>query len=335
MRIIFAGSPAIAVPCLEKLAELQLETGIHALAGLLTNPDTPRGRKGTPVPTDTGEALDRLSGRYTEKGLPPPAQIKPEKLDRDAREQIAALSPDLLISFAYGRIFGPKFLELFPLGGINIHPSLLPEYRGATPIPAAILGRERETGITIQKLTLAMDAGDILAQERLPLSGRETTESLGALAAVRSAGMLEALLRDVSNSLPPGIPQDDTRASYCGLIKKEDGTIDWSADVLTIDARIRAFTPWPLSVTLHNNQELFILEGNPYGGTPPENAGSGGAEGGAVPGKVLGIDKQAGILVQTGEGIFAVTRLQYRTKKPLDWRSFLNGSKDFIGTVLG
>jgi methionyl-tRNA formyltransferase len=296
--------------------------------GVLTNADTPKGRRGTPEPTAVGEAAAAaLSEALRERGKPAITVLKPEKLGAEAREAVAALKPDLLVSFAYGSIFGPKFLDLFPLGGINVHPSLLPKYRGPTPIQAAILNRDVETGISIQRIALQMDAGDILAQERFPLTGRETTASLSGIVARKSAAMLVSLIQELAGGGVAGTPQNQAEAVYCRLLTKEDGRIDWSAGVLEIDARIRAFTPWPLSLTRHGEVDLYILEGRPWEGE---------AVGTIVnpPGTVLGIDKDRGILIQTGNGIFAAERLQYRTRKALDWRSFLNGAPGFTGSRL-
>ncbi|AEF82388.1 methionyl-tRNA formyltransferase [Leadbettera azotonutricia] len=339
MRILFAGSPGIAVPSLEALSAMELAGEGIALAGILTNADSPKGRSGKPEPTDVSVAASGLDTARAEKGFPPIAQLKFEKLDAAAREAVAALKPDLLISFAYGKIFGPKFLGLFPLGGINIHPSLLPKYRGATPIPAAILNREKETGVSIQKLALEMDAGDILAQEKFPLSGNETTASLSEDAAQRSAELLASLTREFAalpkealskSALFQGKSQEG-EPSCCSLIRKEDGHIDWKLSALEIDARVRAFTPWPLCFTAQEGQTLYILEGQPF-----EGPGSGGqTETKAAPGIVLGIDRGKGILVQTGDGVYAVSRLQWQAKKALDWKSFMNGARDFVGTLLG
>jgi methionyl-tRNA formyltransferase len=175
MKVLFAGSPEIAVPLLERLAEA------HKVQ-VLTNPDMPsgRGRKLTPNP---------VKHRSLELGLP---VHQPQKLDREFRETLIPWEPEILVSFAFGKIFGPKFLGLFPQGGINVHPSLLPRYRGPSPIPAAILAGESQTGISIQKLALAMDAGDILAQEIWPLKGEETTLSLSEYAAQRGAVLVAA-----------------------------------------------------------------------------------------------------------------------------------------------
>jgi methionyl-tRNA formyltransferase len=319
VKILFAGSPAIAVPSLEALARLCLEDGAFALVGLLTKPDARRGRGGEALPSDVAAAAGRL-------GLSA-VQLKPEKLDASLRDAVAALAPDLLVSFAYGRIFGPRFLSLFPLGGINLHPSLLPRHRGATPIPAAILGRDRETGLSVQRLAPEMDAGDILAQERIPLNGRETTLSLGGIAAEKGAELLVSVIRDIELDRAAGTRQNDAEATYCSVICRDDGLIDWSEGAEELDAKIRAYTPWPLCRTAHAGRDLYILEAAPY---RERLAGHDGA----APGTILGVDKAAGILAQTGNGILAVSRLQYAAKKALPWRDFLNGAGDFVGSRL-
>jgi methionyl-tRNA formyltransferase len=320
MRILFAGSPAIAVLSLEAIAALSGEG--FTLAGLLTKTDSPKGRSGKPEPTECAAA----AGRF----LTPIPLLKPEKLDSAAREQAAALKPDLLVSFAYGKIFGPQFLALFPLGGINIHPSLLPQYRGPTPIPAAILNREAVTGITIQRLAAEVDSGDILVQETVPLNGRETTATLSETMAKKAAELLPATLRGIAGGTLTARPQDHGAATYCSLIKKEDGLIDWSRSAAEIDAQIRAFDPWPLSWTTHGELQLFVLKAEALK-SGPENADNAPA----LPGQVLGKDKDKGILIQTGAGILAVSELQYRTKKALEWKAFINGARNFMGARLG
>jgi methionyl-tRNA formyltransferase len=352
MRMIYAGSPAIAVPALEALAALVLEGvgegpsyGGFELAGVLTNPDSQRRRRGNPEATDVGAAAAALGGRFAEARREPPVILKPEKLGAAARGEAAALRPDLLISFAYGRIFGPKFLALFPLGGINIHPSLLPAYRGPTPIPQAILNGDRETGISIQRLAPEMDGGDILVQEAFPLTGLETGAGLGDEMARRAARLLPGLVRDLAAGRVRGRPQDHAKASYCGLLSKEDGRIDWRRSARDLAAQVRAYTPWPLSWTMDGDQYLYILKASagpvpagPAGGgsRPADPPGKGtAASPGAAPGTVLGVDTGRGILVQTGDGTLALAALQYRTKKALEWRAFLNGARDFIGRRLG
>jgi methionyl-tRNA formyltransferase len=323
------------------------------LAGLLTRADSPKGRSGKPEPTECAAAAQRFS-------IP---ILKPEKLDGAVREQIMALKPDLMVCFAYGKIFGPPFLSLFPLGGLNLHPSLLPKYRGATPIPAAIINRETVTGITIQRVAVEMDSGDILVQETVPLSGRETTASLSETMAKKAAELLPAALRGIAGGTLQARPQDHRAATYCSLIKKEDGLIDWNRGAAEIDAQIRAFDPWPLSWTTHEEIPLFILkaealeDGDNTAGSraipgaglllSSETAASSGPTpcgicsedtltgSRAIPGRILGKDKKKGILIQTGEGILAVSELQYQTKKALEWQAFLNGALNFMGAKLG
>jgi methionyl-tRNA formyltransferase len=336
LRIFFAGSPSIAVPALEALLELAdlpddraaAEACRFELAGVLTNPDSPRGRSGKPEPTAVGAAAALAAEKNANRGKQALAIIKAPKLDAAVRSAVAALEPDLLVSFAYGRIFGPKFLALFPLGGINIHPSLLPKYRGAAPIPAAILHRERETGISIQRLAAEMDSGDILARKVLPLTGRETTETLSKTAAEKTVPLLIETLKDISRGTVRAEPQNHGEASYCSMLSRDEGRIDWNQTAVDIDARIRAFNPWPLCWTKQGDQLLYILAASPGISCPP-------AGGRSEPGDVLGIDKQEGILVQTGDGVLVVSRLQYEARKALDWRAFLNGARGFMESRLG
>ena len=238
MRILFAGSPAIAIPCLNVLSDMEVEGRGAVLAGLLTNPDRAR-KHGYSEPSDLSAAALQLDVTRQAKGFPPIPQLKPEKLDERLREEVNALKPELLVSFAYGRIFGLKFLSLFPRGGINVHPSLLPKYRGATPIPAAILEREKETGICIQKLALEMDAGEIMIQENFPLSGSETTYSLSELVSEKAARLLEEVISGFEAKLAAARPQEGI-PTFCSQLKKEDGIINWNKSAAEIDAQIRA-----------------------------------------------------------------------------------------------
>ncbi|MDR3301464.1 MAG: methionyl-tRNA formyltransferase [Spirochaetaceae bacterium] len=320
--IVFAGSAKIAVPCLEALLQQD-----YAISAVLTNPDSAKGREGKKSPTPVGAAAESYSAQRVLEGKAGLSIFKPAHIDAQCSGEIAALKADLLVSFAYGKIFSPQFLSLFPLGGINIHPSLLPKYRGATPIQAAILGRDRETGISIQCLAEKLDSGAILAQEKIPLSLTETAEELSSLVAERAP----ALLTDVLRSLACGktlekIPQDEPQACYCGELKKEDGRIDWKRGAAQLDAQVRAYTPWPLSWTSCQGRELYILAGKAISGIiEPE---------GVPPGTVFGVDKKEGILIKTGGGVYCASALQYKTKKALDWKAFLNGARDFTGSLL-
>ena len=320
MRVLFAASPAIAVPSLKAICAEKSVT----LAGVLTNPDTAKGRKSALEPTEIAAAAENFPA-VSGGNIP---ILKFDKLDKEAREQVAALKPDILVSFAYGKIFAPEFLDLFPMGGINVHPSLLPKYRGPTPIQAAILNRDCETGISIQKLAQEVDSGDIFLQERLQLTGAETSDTLGEVIAQKAAALLPPLLKDIANGTARAFPQNHSEASYCTLFTSEEGRINWNKSAMEIDARIRAFDPWPLCWTLHKERKLFILKASCHG---LEDTLPGACN---QVGLVLGIDKKLGILIQTGEGVLAVTQLQYQAKKALEWQAFHNGARNFTGSLL-
>ena len=339
MRVLLAASASIAVPALNALSEMELNGKGIVLAGILTNPDSSRGRsRRTTEPTEISLAASTLDVSRKEQGLKPIIQLKCHKLDQTARAEAAALKADILVSFAYGQIFGPRFLALFPMGGINIHPSLLPKYRGASPIPAAILGMEKETGICVQKLALELDSGDILAEESFPLSGHETSSSLSADVAEKAALLLVNLLENFDAASKNSRPQEG-EITYCAELKKEDGLINWSKSAEQIDAQVRAYTPWPLSFTHSGEDKLFILEAGllekqdaatlsaTLSATRSEDLTA------ALPGTVLGTSGK-GVLIQTGNGILEVSRLQWQAKKALDWKAFCNGARGFINSIL-
>jgi methionyl-tRNA formyltransferase len=312
MRILFAGTPEIAVPALKALA------ADHDVAAVLTNPDRIQGRGRKVHSSEVKQAADEL-------GL---TVLQPQKLDADFRGIIAGMGIDLLVCIAYGKIFSQAFLDLFPRGGINFHPSRLPDFRGPSPLNAQILRGDTLGAITVQALAKAMDSGDILLQENMPLDERETAATLSEKAA-RMAGecLLKVLSAMEGGTLVPR-PQDHDKATFCSLIGKNDGLMDWSQSAVRLDRIVRAYTPWPHGFTFWKGLRLNILEAAPYDGTAPVAADS-------LPGTVAGLDKKEGILVQTGDGVLALKRLQLQSKKALDFKSFLNGSKDFTGSVLG
>lgn len=312
MRILFAGTPDMAVPSLEALNEC------FEVCGVLTNPDKAkgRGRKLHPSP---------VKAKALELGIP---VLQPEKLNEEAREEISALKPDVLVCIAYGKILRQAVLDLFPQGAVNLHPSLLPKYRGASPVSEAIKNGDKETAVTIQKMALKMDSGDILFQKPYLLDGTETTGSfLERVSRDGALYMVEVLTKMEKGELT-GIPQDDERATYCSKVNKEDGLIDWNAPAAEIERLIRAYSPSPGGFTFWNDQILFVRKAS-------IDDLSWKGEGTPHPGQVLGVDKRRGILVQTGDGLICLEELQLQSRKSLDFKSFLNGVKDFLDTTLG
>jgi methionyl-tRNA formyltransferase len=315
LRLLFAGTPEIALPALEGLLKGDGEE--WRIVGVLTNPDAPRGRGRRLTPSPVKE-------RALQAGVP---VLQPVKLDADAREEVAALAPDLLVVVAYGRIFGPRFLELFPRGGINLHPSLLPRHRGPSPLQAAILAGDDETGVTIQYLAREMDAGAIILQERVPLTGRTTLLQLHDDLGARGAILLTEAVRLIASDEVNAVPQDASRATYCRKLTAEDGYIDWTESAMEIDRRVRALTPAPGVRCRWGDSLLQLTE------TLPTDADA-SPDGQAPPGSVVAVDNRRGILVQTADGLLAIRRLKLQARKELDFRSFLNGNPEIIGTVL-
>lgn len=330
MRVLFAGTPHFAVPSLDRLAQ-EFELG-----AVLTAPDKPagRGRKLTPSP---------VKARAQELGLP---VLQPERLGSEARSSVTPFRPTLLVCVAYGQIFGPKFLNLFPSGGINLHPSLLPRFRGPAPIPATILAGDGELGITVQELALEMDSGDIYVQERVALDGSESAGELTEFAAHRGAELVAEAVRAIAEERAAATPQRHDWATYCSFLQKEDGEIDFNRPAEEIQRKVRAYNPWPGAFTFFDGQRLTIHRASVVGGgetagaataaagaDPAASGGNGG--GSAVPGSVVDIDKGRGILVQTGDGLLAVSRLQLQGKKPLEGDAFANGHPHVKRAIFG
>ena len=327
MKIIYAGSPEAAKITLEFLYENQQQYGFE-IAGVLSNPPTAKGRHKTPTPTPVAEyALSKALPVFT-----------PEHLDGDARRQIEPLGADLLVCFAYGHIFGPKFLALFPMGGINLHPSFLPKYRGCTPVQQAILEGDELLGISIQTLSLKMDAGDILKQDFVSISETATTEDLLNYSAKAGAKMICSILQESgqTGSLIKGKPQSKDGITYTYTITKDMAKINWTESAEAICRKIRAYYPDPCCWCLEqNNSPLKIIQANPLMESDLEDLIADNVYKAFPCGKVLTYNKNAsGIYVKTGDGVLAVTKLQRQGKNVMSYKDFMNGAKDFTGTVL-
>jgi methionyl-tRNA formyltransferase len=314
MRILFAGTPALAVPSLQKA------THACEVAAVLTSPDRPTGRGRSTAPSPVKEAALSL-------GIP---VLTPERLDAAILQQVRSLLPDLLVVAAFGKIFRQPFLDIFPLGGINVHPSLLPRHRGPSPVSAAILAGDSETGVTIQRIALKFDTGDILAQVRHPLGGDETAATLTDALAVKGADLLHHVLSDMAaGHPPPAVAQNEAEATYCRTLAKGDGMMRWNESAAVLERKIRAFDPWPRAATLLAGETLLLLKSHLY----PDSLCADVQQG--APGAVLKADPHHGLLVRTGNGVLSLERLQLQFKKPLDWRAFLNGNPGIIGARLG
>lgn len=308
MRILFAGTPEIGVPSLNALVNE------FDVCGVLTNPDRPQGRKKTLFPSPIKARAEELELNI----------FQPDRLDSDLYSEIKELKPDLLVCIAYGKIFKKEFLDIFPLGGVNIHPSLLPIYRGPSPLSAAILNGDKVSGISIQRLAAKMDSGNILLQEKFELAEKETTGSLTERVATMAAPYIVKVVKDIERDSVTEWEQKDENATFCKLIKKDDGIIDWSIGSDQLLNMIRAYNPWPMAQTEFEGKILNIIEAE-----VSDIVGEG------EPGRVLEYSKANGFLVKTGDGTIYITRLQLQSKKALDYKSFNNGVKNFLNTLLG
>lgn len=310
-RIVFLGTPAFGATILEALLAAQ-----HEVVAVVTQPDRPagRGRRQVAVPEVKRAALAH--------GLP---VLQPESLRRDQAtvERLRALAPDVLVLASFGQILRRPVLELAPHGCIGVHASLLPKYRGAAPIPAAILHGERETGITLMLTDAGMDTGPILAQEALAIAPRETTETLTArLADLGAALLLRTLPAWLNGEITPR-PQDEALATYAPPIGKDDGTIDWSRPAEEIDRRIRAYTPWPGAYCGCQGAMLKVLRAHPL----PQWRGD------AQPGQVVRCGP-AEIAVATGEGLLVLEEVQPAGRRAMDAFAFACGRGGLIGARL-
>ena len=314
MRILFAGTPEIAVPTLRALSE-HFEVG-----AVLTNVDKPGSRGKALIPSAVKEEALRLN-------LP---VLQMEHLKGEARSLVTSYACDTLVCFAYGKLFGPRFLSLFSGEKLNIHPSLLPLLRGSSPLQGAILNQFSQTGISMQRIAQEMDSGDLLSSITLPLQGTETTESLTALVKDRAAFLAVESLQTLKEGRAFFTPQQGM-PTYTEMLTKDRAKIDWTLPAKTIHALVRAMVPWPKASTMFEGQVLMIT--SVYGSL--QEAGSDPVPEQVPCGKVVRKEKGKGIAIATGSGLLWVDRLQLEKHKDLDWQSFINGNRSILGTRLG
>lgn len=307
-RIVLMGSPQFAVPSLEALVTS------HDVVGVVTQPDRPAGRGGT---------LRRPPVKVAAQthGLPifqPPALHSP-----DALAQLRAWDPTLIVVAAFGQILTPGVLELPPYGCLNVHPSLLPRWRGPAPVPAAIMAGDEVTGVTIMKLDEGVDTGPILSQRQEPVRPDDTGETLLArLSHVGAELLVETIPPYLAGELVPQ-PQPETGVTISQELEKEDGRLDWTRPAAALDRQIRAVTPWPGAFTTWKGRRVKVLAATPL----PER------ETGAPPGTVVAVDRGAGVV--TGRGVLQLLEVQRAGKRALPIRDFLNGYQNFVGSRLG
>jgi methionyl-tRNA formyltransferase len=321
MGLVFMGTPQFALPSLRAL----VEAGYEILA-VYTRPDRPAGRGLRPQPPPVKVLAQEL-------GLP---VRQPQSLRRpEAVEELRQLRPEVIVVCAYGEILRRAVLEIPPRGIVNVHPSLLPRHRGPSPIQAAILCGDQETGVTIMLMDEGMDTGPILAQATLPIEPLDTSGTLSEKLSHLAARLLvETLPRWLKGEISP-TPQDHSRATVTRLLQKKDGLLDWQLPAHQLWRAVRAYNPWPGAYSYAAGELIFIWRAWPLAidsGHPPGTVVPLAREEAAAVPQEAG---QAAFGVQTGRGILAVIEAQRAGRKSLPSHEFLRGMPQLLEQRLG
>jgi len=309
-RIIFAGSPEFAVPALQALLRSR-----HEVVAVLTQPDRPagRGRKVHPGPV-----------KLTALAAGVPVLQPPTLRDPLVQQSLGHLDPDLLVVVAYGQLLPPQVLQIPRIACLNVHASLLPRWRGASPIQTAVLEGDVETGVSLMQMEAGLDTGPVYCTQRTAIGATETAGQLQDRLAAIGGDLLAAGLDAILAGELLAVPQETAGVTYAGRIKKADSIIDWSQGAITIDRWIRAFNPWPVAQTLLDGELLRCWSAIPL--DPVGQANN-------PPGTVIRIE-QRGIVVQTGAGLLILTEVQVPGKKRMPGHEFAR-SRIWDHTVLG
>lgn len=319
MKIAFMGTPDFAVPALQRLIESRHEVNL-----VVTQPSKPKGRGRKP----TDPPVKQLADQHGIDVLQP-ASLKREPLDGEIR----ARGIDVIVVAAYGQILPQTLLDAPRIGCINIHASMLPAYRGAAPIQRALMEGEHETGVTIMEMVLALDAGPMIAQQKVLIEDDDDALSLSNLLAVLGADMLMRALDDIEKSgRIEGIPQDDSMATYAPMIQKEERWIDWTLPTVEIMYRLRGLTPLPGYFTTIGDKRLRIAQAEPLS---TEEAALHMKDEEVEPGHVAALIDGIGFAVRTGTGYLLVTAVQPEGKSRMDAAAYLRGNALRVGQKLG
>jgi methionyl-tRNA formyltransferase len=311
-RIIFMGTPQFALPILQAL----IDGDWGPIVAVVTQPDRPKGRGRQLQPS----AVKELAQASDLPVMEPVSMRTP-----DVQAELRALQPEIIVVAAFGQILPPSVLELPPFGCINVHASLLPRWRGAAPVAAAILAGDDSTGVTIMKMDVGLDTGPILSQRSLEISPDDTRESLTIRLARLGADLFRDTLPDwLAGNIQPQA-QDEALVTHAPRIKKDQGLIDWSKPAADIARQVRAFYPWPGAFTHWQNKPVKIL-----GAAASERRQDESSD--LIPGTVIvGPD---GLAVVTGRGNLYLKQVQPAGKRPMLADDFARGARDFVGSCL-
>jgi len=306
MKIIYLATDDIAVNTLLSIVKY------HDIAAVVTQPDRAKGRSKRLMQSPIAEAAVKNKIKV----------YKPEVINNDLIEELKRYKADIFITFSYGVILKKDFLNITRSGGLNIHPSLLPDLRGPSPIKTAILKGYKKSGITIQDVKLKVDSGNILKQVSFNIDPEDNGLSVKDKVSVLSADIIIPFLKDFNYGRVKGSAQDESKATYCKLIKKEDGKIDWGDKGNNIINKIRAFVEWPITHSFIDGIRINIFKArlnkvsnfNDYSNIKN--------------GKIIFADKINGIVVKCSDKLINIEILQQMQKKVLNWKDFINGYRD-------
>jgi methionyl-tRNA formyltransferase len=316
LRVLFFGTPEFAVPSLDAL----LDSPDATVVGVVTQPDRPRGR-GQHV------SASPVKARAEAAGLP---VLQPARLAAaDVLEAMRAVGADLGVVAAYGRLLPEAVLALPRLGLVNVHASILPRWRGASPIERAIMAGDAETGVTIMRVVKALDAGAMFSVARTPIDPNETGAALEARLAAIGASLLAATLPAIAAGTATETPQDESLVTLAPRILKTDGAVAWDEPARAIHDRVRALVPWPRAYTFAGALRLVIHETRPHASLAAAwgaTAGTREPAGSAAQPGVVAVSPKGTLLVGAGEGsVVEIRRVQEDGRRVLDARAFLAG----------
>ena len=305
LRTVFMGTAPFALPTLRSLADTE------EVIAVITQPDRPRGRgQEVASPPAKGLALDL--------GL---QVLQPERVkDPHFIAQLQELKHDVIVVAAFGQILPPPVLAMPPLGCINVHPSLLPKYRGAAPINWAIINGESKTGVTTYLMDEGMDTGPILLVREVEIKGDETAEELGEQLAALGGELVRETIQGLKEKGLQPIPQDEKGATYAPLLKKTDGLIQWEEGAGRIRNQIRGMVPWPVAFTWWQGKRMKLFRGRTGDGT-------------GAPGEITSLG--GGLEVACGTGSFFIEELQLEGGRKMGWEEFTRGHQLTLGERLG
>lgn len=307
MRVVYFGSGEFGIPTLEALERR------HEVAAVVTQPPRPAGRGGKTRPTPVNDHALRA-------GLPVLSPAKPNTPEFEA--ELRAFAPDIAVVVAYGHLIKKPLLAIPRHGCLNLHASLLPAYRGAAPVPRAILAGETTSGVSVFQLDEDFDTGAVIARAELPIDADDTSEAYLTKLAPLGAELMIRAIDDIAAGRAIPSPQDDAKASRAPKLRKDEGAIDWERSYREIECKVRAFQPWPHAYTLLATPKgplrVNILRLEPAEGEVPEAA---------APGDVLAADAKSGLVIMTGDRPARLKILQPEGKRPMSDNDFLRGHR--------